>query len=152
MPRFVFKGIMKTVVPIELLAIEEDGFHLVINGKLGGEVLRLLVDTGASKTVFDEERLLQLINPVDMKQNDKLSTGLGTNTMESKLVTLPKLEFGELCIRDLMVAVLDLSHVNVSYGEMNIPPLDGVLGGDVLRAYGAEINYKSKTVVFHTTA
>jgi hypothetical protein len=51
-----------------------------------------------------------------------------------------------------MVAVLDLSHVNVSYGEMNIPPLDGVLGGDVLRAYGAEINYKSKTVVFHTTA
>ena len=39
-------------------------------------------------------------------------------------------------------AVLDLSTISHAYSSLNLPPVIGVLGGDILQRYKAIINYK----------
>ena len=40
--------------------------------------------------------------------------------------------------------MLDLSHVNQSYEQIGLKPIDGVLGSDVLLKYNAVIDYEKK--------
>jgi hypothetical protein len=134
---------MPSYIPIELTVIEEDGFHLMIAVEINGLPARMLLDTGASRSVFDLERISRFFtdNKPNFEVNEKLSTGLGTRDMQSQAVYLKEFKIGELCIREYPAVVLDMSHVNLSYSELDLPPIDGVIGSDILMKYAAVINY-----------
>jgi hypothetical protein len=103
---------------------------------------RLLVDTGASRTVFDLERVRNFLpEEALIEKLDKLSAGLGTNTMESHALVLRKLKIGEFSLKKFPVVAIDMKHVNESYGMLGMEPVDGVLGSDLLQRYGAVIDY-----------
>ena len=133
---------MPTFVPLEIQAIEEDGFHLMVKVEVNGIPARMLVDTGASRSVFDQERIGRFFEEMpDMAENQQKSTGLGTRDMQSQALYLNTLSIGELIIRKYPAVVLDMSHVNISYSELGMEPIDGVLGSDILMKYGAVIDY-----------
>lgn len=134
---------MKTEIPIKVLKLE-DGFHLLINIRINGKAARMLIDTGASKTVFDKEQSARFVSSDSFEKHDKLSTGLGTSTMESHLAVIRKISLGKIEIIDYKTIVMDLSHVNVAYKQLKQKPIDGVLGSDVLKKYSALINYGKK--------
>jgi predicted aspartyl protease len=100
----------------------------------------VVLDTGASKTAFDKT-ILQAHEEALILESDKLSTGLGTNEMASYTAVIPELQIGELSIRNIEVAVLDLSTINIAYRQMNHPEVLGVLGGDILMKHKAVIDY-----------
>jgi len=134
-------------IPLHVVSLEAEGFHLFVNVKLNNKTANLLLDTGASKTVFDVNR----INNFKRKSKkqfeilDKLSTGLGTNSMESSFTKIKKFTISdELILNDFTAILLDMGHVNESYKMLNIQPIDGVLGSDLLMQYKAVINYKTK--------
>lgn len=133
---------MPSLIPLEITAIEDDGFHIMVEVLVNGVAARMLVDTGASRSVFDQERIGKFFegNP-QLEENEKKSTGLGTREMISQGLYLDELAIGELRIRKYPAVVLDMSHVNLSYEELGLPPIDGVLGSDILLKYGAVINY-----------
>jgi predicted aspartyl protease len=141
---FCFQTMNKTILPIELLFIEDDGFHLMIRAFINQKTAWMLIDTGASKTVFDREQIKKFMDEKEFGVNEKLSTGLGTNSMQTHSAILKKIEFGELVITDFKTILLDLSHVNESYHKLGLPAIDGVLGSDLLVKYSAVIDYKSK--------
>jgi predicted aspartyl protease len=133
---------MPTFVPLEIQAIEEDGFHLMIHVEVNGISARMLVDTGASRSVFDQERIGRFFEEMpDMAENQQKSTGLGTRDMQSQALYLDTFAIGELVIKKYPAVVLDMSHVNLSYAELGMEPIDGVLGSDILMKYGALIDY-----------
>lgn len=134
---------MPSYIPIEVTLIEDDGFHLMIAVEVNGLPARMLLDTGASRSVFDMERIGRFFtgSRPDFEVNEKLSTGLGTRDMQSQALYLKELKIGELVIRKYPAVVLDMSHVNHSYSELELPPIDGVIGSDILMKYGAVINY-----------
>ena len=134
-------------IPLALLSIEDDGYHLIVQAMVNGQPANLLLDTGASKTVFDEVRLTNFMDKKHFVHHDKLSTGLGTNSMESKLAIIDQFEFDGLIISNFETAVLDLTHVNESYEKLNIPAIDGVVGGDLLEQLNALIDYGNKILV-----
>lgn len=138
----------KTILPIQLLVIEDDGIHLMIQASINNKKARLLIDTGASKTVFDKARIGKFIDENEFELNEKLSTGLGTNSMQTHSAAIKKIQFGELVIKNFKTIVLDLSHVNESYGKLGFPVIDGVLGSDVMMQYNALIDYQSKELKF----
>ena len=43
---------MITKIPIEIIRIENEGYHLIIKGKINKKVSNLIIDTGASRSVF----------------------------------------------------------------------------------------------------
>ncbi len=135
-----------TIIPIDILLIEDDGSHLLIKSRINGKNARLLIDTGASRSVFDEERIRQFVNDKSFIQHDKLSTGLGTNSMQTSSVILKSLKLGDLLIENFDAVLLDLKHVNGTYGTLGHSAIDGVLGNDILVKYSAIINYKKLTL------
>jgi len=135
---------MTTTIPFKILNIEGDGFHLLIKLKINGKSSAMIIDTGASKTVFDKTRITKFVSEKTFNSHDKLSSGLGTNTMESQLTVLKKIKIGELEIKNYQTILLDLSHVNNSYEQINLKPIDGVLGSDILLKYNATIDYEKK--------
>lgn len=135
---------MISTIPFKVLNIDGEGFHLMIKIKINNKLSNLIIDTGASKTVFDKHRIKNFVSEKKFDTHDKLSSGLGTNSMESQLVTLKKIKIGEVEILNYHTILLDLSHVNQSYEQIGLKPVDGVLGSDVLLKYNAVIDYEKK--------
>ncbi|MEK6616389.1 MAG: retropepsin-like aspartic protease [Bacteroidota bacterium] len=134
---------MTISIPIKILKLD-DGFHLLINIRVNGKHAQLLIDTGASHTVFDKERIVNFIKKEKVEKHDKLSSGLGTSNMKSHLAVIENISLGKIEIRNYKTVVIDLSHVNVAYKHMKQKPIDGVLGSDILKKYKAVIDYGKK--------
>jgi predicted aspartyl protease len=144
---FLFMLKKTTNIPIDKVQIEDDGAHLLIKSKINGKVARLLVDTGASRSVFDIERIKQFVNEKIFKPHDKLSTGLGTDSMPTSTIIIKSLRIGELTINNFHAVLLDLKHVNGTYDTLGHSAIDGVIGNDILVKYNATINYKKMELI-----
>jgi hypothetical protein len=68
--------------------------------------------------------------------------------MESHILTIPRLLIGELLISDFETAVLDLSMINTAYESLEVGPIIGVIGGDILMKHKATISYVLKEISF----
>jgi len=133
-------------IALEIIDLENDGFHPLVEVVVFGKPFLVVLDTGASKTAFDKTILQQANATALFMETDKLSTGLGTNTMQSFTLMLTDLHIGDLHVGDFEVAVLDLSAINHAYGQLNKPSVLGVLGGDILMKYKAVIDYGNQTL------
>ena len=129
-----------TSIPLEILHIKDDGYHIFINIILNTQCVRMLLDTGASRTVFDKETLKKIHAGIDMELNEDKATGLGTNTVENYIAIIDNFSIGGLEIKKYQVGVLDLTHVNTSYTNIDMPHIAGVVGSDLLVKHKAVID------------
>jgi predicted aspartyl protease len=128
-------------IPIQIIDLEDDGFHPLVEVVVFGKTHTVVLDTGASRTAFDKSILAEANNEAEFLDSGKYSTGLGTTSMTSATLVLPDLHIGALHIPNFEVAVLDLSNINHAYSQLNLPLILGVLGGDILMKHGAVIDY-----------
>ena len=133
---------------LEILNLHDHGFHLLVEVFVFGKPFKAVVDTGASRTVLDKTTVEQYIEQEALLASDKLSTGLGTNSMESHILTIPQLLIGNLIISDFETAVLDLSMINTAYESLDVGPIIGVIGGDILMKHKATISYVLNEISF----
>lgn len=132
---------MPISVPLNIIDLHDDGFHPLVEVSLFAKPFIMVLDTGASKTAFDQTTLTEANETMSILASEKLSTGLGTNTMESFTATVSDMFIGSLPIAEFEAAVLDLSTINIAYSQMGHPKVLGVLGGDILMKYKAVIDY-----------
>lgn len=137
----------RVTIPLQIIDLHEDGFHPLLNIKVFGKPFTVVLDTGASKTAFDKTMLFQAYEHAIVTMSDRLSTGLGTNNMESSTAIITDMYIGKLLIDEFEVAVLDLSTINIAYGQLGHPEVLGVLGGDILMKYKAVIDYGKKMLL-----
>ncbi|MDF2430919.1 MAG: hypothetical protein JWP44_550 [Mucilaginibacter sp.] len=139
-------SVNKTTVPLKIIDLHEDGFHPLVEIVVFGKPFTVVLDTGASKTAFDKDTLTIAFEHTVLTVSDRLSTGLGTNTMASSTAIINDLYIGDLLIDEFEVAVLDLSTINIAYQQLGHPEILGVLGGDILMKYKAVIDYGKQTL------
>jgi predicted aspartyl protease len=132
---------MKTIIPIKILHIDNDGYHLMADITINRKKAKVIIDTGASRTVFDKDRIKKYVKTRSKKIKDKLSTGLGTSSMESHHLEISSLSIGKITIKKYATVLLDLSHVNNSYAQLGLEQIEGVLGSDILYNYKARIDF-----------
>jgi hypothetical protein len=137
----------KSKLPIKILDIEGDGFHLLTEVFINDVLCVLLIDTGASKSVLDSNRINKFVPASEFEENEQLSTGLGTNSMTSHSTIIDKIKMGDIEVGHYKVVIIDLSHVNESYDKLELTPIDGVLGSDLLLKYNAVIDYGKKQLI-----
>jgi predicted aspartyl protease len=128
-------------IPLQIIDLNEDGFHPLLKIKVFGKSFIVVLDTGASKTAFDKTMLLQAYEHATLTLSDQLSTGLGTNTMESSTALITDMYIGKFPVDAFEVAVLDLSTINIAYRQLGHPEVLGVIGGDILMKHKAVIDY-----------
>lgn len=133
---------MKYVIPLELIELEEDNYHLTINASfVDGSVGLWVIDTGASKTVFS----IALQNCYSLlQQDDQLvvqSAGIGSDHLDTLPAVLHPFRIGDLAIDKLNVALIDLTHINALYYHATEKEICGLIGSDFLMRYQAIIDY-----------
>ncbi len=139
----------KYSLDFKLLKMENQGSHPVSKILINGVDALFVVDTGASHTVLDSNRLNRFSEQPKLEQQEALSTGLGTNQMQSSVTRLKTLQLGKLTLNRRKVAVLDLSHINQTYRTLGLKEIDGVLGCDLLKKLNADIRFSSRKIFFY---
>lgn len=134
---------MEFPIPIRFVEIDDSGVHLAISGFVNGNLANILIDTGASQTVFDKNRIELFTDQQNFEKAEKLSKGLGTESMEGYKFKINQFVLGDLVLEEYDVVSLDLLHINASYKDLGLTPIDMVLGGDFLMKYSASIRYNS---------
>ena len=131
-------------VPIQLLDIEGDGFHIMVRGTIHGKEASFLIDTGASRSVFDPKTITTFIDNLQFEKKEGMTAGVGSSDLESSTFNIERLTIGKLEITDYEGVALDLENIHEMYGKLHLPHIDGIIGGDLLKKYKAVINYRSK--------
>ena len=131
-------------VPIQLLDIEGEGFHIMVRGMIHGKEASFLIDTGASRSVFDPKTITAFIEDIQFEKKEGMSAGVGSSDLESATFVIDRLGIGALEITDYEGVALDLENIHEMYGKLGLPHIDGIIGGDVLRRHKAVINYRSR--------
>ncbi|MCS6991767.1 MAG: retroviral-like aspartic protease family protein [Chitinophagales bacterium] len=136
----------KVRIPLEICSLADEGHHFFVNASVNGQSARLLVDTGASRSVFSHSWLKERFPELTIEESQGVATGAGTSQLPAGIAWLQQFHLGDLSFTDFPVAVLEMQHVNDAYRQAGLPPIDGVLGCDLLVQLQAVINVRRKTL------
>ncbi|MBX9816127.1 MAG: hypothetical protein A4S12_13430 [Proteobacteria bacterium SG_bin5] len=118
--------------------------HLQLAGAVGGQPVRVLLDTGAANTVADRDWALGAgfkLRPLGIK-----GAGAGSMALDLALVEGAELSIGGTRLSGIPVLAIDLREVRAALKQQGVEPPQLVLGADVLKAWGAVIDYRSATL------
>lgn len=135
-------------IPIQLLDIEGDGFHILVKGKINGLEANFLIDTGASRSVFDPTVITRFVENPEFKKKPGITAGVGGNDLESATFIIDTLSFGEIDIHHYEAVALDLENIHETYQKLHLPAIDGIIGGDLLYQLKATLNYRLRKIRF----
>ena len=137
-------------IPFRILEIDQMGYHLLINARVNDLKANVLIDTGASRTVIDLNRLSYFFkNPVTRAYN-KAVAGVGAGTVTSYVTRIQNFQLGLITLVDLEVVAIDLNSINRNYAMYDLPHIDMVMGSDLLLKMNACIDYLSRTLTLRT--
>lgn len=135
---------MKTRIPIKVFKLDPTSYHIKCEAIVNGEKMILLIDTGASRTVFDMDLSSKFNHEV--KEHSSVTSGVGSNEIKSYAAKIKSLQLGKLTIKNYESAFIDFTHIHAAYEMAGVNKIYGIIGGDILKKYKAIINYGSKTM------
>jgi hypothetical protein len=139
---------MRTIsVPLILINLQDDGFHLLVEIVVFGEKLFAVVDTGASRSVFDKGLMEKHINELSISEEIQTATIFSTSTTLQGVI--PKLKIGALTLKNYHSVGLDLQSVSDTYLQLGHPSISGIIGGDILMKFQAKIDYQKRVMRFY---
>lgn len=131
-------------LPLQVVDLQGDGFHLLVEVVVFGQNFKAVLDTGASKSAFDMDIISSLaLQDQIIHIPDHHAIGLGTTTMERYFVNCPQLKLGDLMIENYEAPVFDLSAIKFAYEKLDLPLVIGVIGGDILMQFNGIIDYQN---------
>ncbi|MDO9512676.1 MAG: aspartyl protease family protein [Bacteroidales bacterium] len=134
--------------PMQVLALMGDSFHHMVRLNINGKAANFIIDTGASRTIFDISLFRDFADFTDddLYINEQPSAGINADINEHHSLNLGEFTAGQLHINNFPVLLLDLSNVNHTYSALNLPPIDGILGSDFMLKHKAVINYSKRVL------
>ena len=134
-------------IPLELVKLEQNSFHLLINVEIDGIQGDMIVDTGASVTVVDEKIFSHITG--DATKDTKMQSGTISGQISGiRLLKARELKIGGQKIRNVKLAALDLDYVNEMYGSHLQRKIIGLLGCDFFVRHKTVIDYGTGTLSF----
>lgn len=135
-------------VPIEIIELEDNSFHLLVHATLDGIEGDFIIDTGASVTVADRA-LFPGVQETETAFNIH-SGSISGDISDVRLVDIRRFDLGEYPSDLTRIALIDLTYVNEMYVKYAKRKILGLLGGDFCVKYQAVIDCERKTFTFRT--
>ena len=138
---------MKTTLPIDIVTLGEDNsYHLFVSGVINDLKCDLLIDTGASHTIFDAALIPEM--PANERMDQEIqSAGIHAGEVKSSFGHIKKFKLGNLKRINWTVVLIDLTHVNDLYKKFTSKRVAGLIGSDFLLMHKAVIDYKKRELV-----
>jgi len=138
---------MRTVaVPLTLINLNDDGFHLLMEVTVFGGKHLAVVDTGASRSVFDKRYIEENSKEISTAEDTNATTLFTTSATIQTVI--PKIKLGKLTIKNYPAVALDLETVNEAYALLGHPRVIAIIGSDIFYSYQVKINYKKLKIFF----
>ena len=118
----------------------------MVEGILLGYKMHLIIDTGASLTVLDIRRIKSIVSEPEIKKYEKFFMGIGSSKIETYSMLINKLQLGDCNLLNHEVVLIDMENINKAYAAFDLPRIDGIIGGEVLKQYNAIIDYGSSVL------
>ena len=134
-------------IPVKLIELDDQSFHLLIEASINSIPLNLIIDTGASKTVFDGKILEGSLNCHESEIQNIQSSGIMADKIESKMAIANVFRIGDLELNGYPVVMIDLDAINKLYLKMAGKKIHGLLGSDFLLNMEAIIDYKKLVLI-----
>jgi hypothetical protein len=127
-------------VTIKLARGKDDKLYFPLT--VNGHILKVVIDTG-SKTVFDLGTM-RAIGIQGYPTSDAYYGFGGFLHVHAGLVD--EIDLGGLKVEGLAAIMVDLSELVHSQATVALPPIDGLVGADLLAALSARIDYEALTL------
>ena len=114
--------------------------HYLIEAKVNGIDGTFILDTGASNSCIctSLEDKFKVISK-ESKEKASSATSQMTNTKISKNNTI---QIGKWEDKINLIS-FDMNHINNALSQKKVPPIDGILGADILKKSKAILDYKT---------
>lgn len=139
---------MPKVISFNIIQLDAKSFHPILSGRLDGNNINLILDTGASRTVLGKH-LTQQYPTIECEAEEAFAAGINAQTMEVELVEIPEITIGESTFKNLLVFSAELDGISEIYQKMVGQKIDGLIGCDFLVKYKATINFKMRKIVLY---
>ena len=133
-------------LPIHVVHLGEGGYHIFCEVHIEGHSVNALIDTGANKSVLTAQLAAKLEGIEEYELDDNHTSGIGKEAVETSFVVLDKMLLDQIEIEQQIMGLIDLKHVREMYHEMDIEPFEMIIGGDILVACNAVIDYGNATM------
>ena len=138
---------MRIKIPLQIVELEPGNYHIIVTATFAGdEPGNWVVDTGASKTVFDKnwDKYYSVLEG----ETDEIHT-IGASEQPGPILTarIESINFGKHTITNLKVALLDLGQINELYSNSTGIEICGLMGSDFLMKHKAVIDYKRALLI-----
>jgi len=132
-------------IPVELVIPDGVGVEMMAEIEINGHALIVFIDTGASKSVFGLETAKRVFNldEDDLHENERAAIGIDHLGIGNELIMLEELNLGGIILEKNGAITFDFQNINETYSMFNIPAVDGILGGDILKKLNAVIDYET---------
>jgi hypothetical protein len=141
----------KFKIPISIIELDSRSYHLLIEVYINKLPVNVIIDTGASRTVFDKSLLgnkLQIVKHSNLEEIQ--SAGIIAGNIESDYAIAESFKIGKLKLRDFPVVLIDMNGINQLYKKVTGKEVHGLLGSDFLLDFKAVINYGKASLVLKT--
>lgn len=139
---------MRTInVPLILINLQDDGFHLLVEIVVFGQTVFAVLDTGASRSVFDKGLMEKHVKEISVNEETQAATIFSTSTTLTGVI--PIIKIGGLTLKNYPAVAIDLQSVTDTYLTLGHPAIAGIIGGDILMEYKAKIDYRRQTLKFY---
>lgn len=139
---------MPEIIPFKIIQLDAKSFHPILTGRLDGDNINLILDTGASRTVLGKH-ITQGFPTIECETEEAFAAGINAQTMDVEQVEIPEITIGESTFKNLLVFSADLNGISEIYQKMAGQKIDGLIGCDFLVKYKATINFKMRKIVLY---
>ncbi len=134
---------MTRSLSFKVVEIETDSYHLIVDAHIGDVPVKLIVDTGASRSVIDKSFDSGIrVEGID----DTVAVGFMSSNVNIELALIPSLIVGGIKFDDFPIALADLTALQDLYSKITGFSVDGLLGCDFLVKNITSINFRTKKI------
>jgi hypothetical protein len=141
------KKVVKSIIPLEVVALQEGSYHVFLKMRVNKKSIRVLLDTGASKTVLDKTFVEEKCKSQKTETIGQSTSSLHSTVSESNITYIKEIQLDQVKLKNYLVAVIDLTHVNQTYEGVGKKPIFGIVGSDILMDRKAIIDYSKKILI-----
>ncbi len=116
--------------------------HFELKAKINGVAGRFILDTGASNTLVETSNFEMF--KLKVEDSDVKVTGAGATDMASKVSKKNNLKIGKWTNHRTVIVLFNLTHVNTGLSGLDVEPINGIVGTDILKKGKAIIDYNKK--------
>ena len=115
--------------------------HYAVVATLNGVNGRFILDTGASSTCVSTELAMHF--HLNAKPSEEKASSASANELDTEVAHHNALKISTWYSNRRSVVLFDMQAVNLALQKLDIEPVDGIIGADILKSTKAVIDYQN---------